>query len=71
MVTIARERAKGVGLDTIATFEDIDAESYLYPSSSFNAVTSRWGLMFLPNLTPTLQKIRVSLVPNGVLAAAV
>lgn len=71
MVTIARERAKEVGLDTIAIFEDIDAESYPYPSSSFNAVMSRWGLVFLPNLTLNLQKIRASLVPNGILSAAV
>jgi SAM-dependent methyltransferase len=71
MVAIARERAKEVGLDAVAVFEDIDAETYPYPSSSFNAVTSRWGLMFLPNLTPTLQKIRASLVPAGILSAAV
>ncbi|MDQ4015958.1 MAG: class I SAM-dependent methyltransferase [Thermoproteota archaeon] len=71
MVAIARERAKEVGLDAVAVFEDIDAENYLYPSSSFNAVISRWGLMFLPNLTSTLQKIRASLVPDGILSAAV
>jgi enediyne biosynthesis protein CalE5 len=71
MVAIARERAKEVGLDAVAVFEDIDAENYLYPSSSFNAVISKWGLMFLPNLTSTLQKIRASLVPDGILSAAV
>jgi enediyne biosynthesis protein CalE5 len=71
MVAIARERAKEFGLDTIAIFEDSDAETYLYPSSLFDAVLSRWGLMFLPNLVPTLQKIRDSLVPDGVLSAAV
>ena len=71
MVAIARERAKEVGLDAVAVFEDIDAENYLYPSSSFNAVISRWGLMFLPNLTSTLQKIRATLVPDGILSAAV
>jgi SAM-dependent methyltransferase len=71
MVAIARERAKEVGLDAVAVFEDTDAENYLYPSSSFNAVISRWGLMFLPNLTATLQKIRASLVPDGILSAAV
>ncbi len=47
MVTIARERAKEVRLDTITIFEDIDPESYPYPSSSFNAVTSRWGTYVL------------------------
>jgi SAM-dependent methyltransferase len=71
MVAIARERAKEFGLDAIAVFEDSDAETYPYPSSSFNAVTSRWGLMFLPNLVPTLQKIRASLVPDGILSTAV
>jgi enediyne biosynthesis protein CalE5 len=71
MVAIARERAKEAGLAGTAVFEDIDAETYPYPSSSFNAVTSRWGLMFLPNLTDTLQKIRASLVPDGILSAAV
>jgi SAM-dependent methyltransferase len=71
MVAIARDRTKEFGLDATAVFEDIDAETYPYPSSSFNAVISRWGLMFLPNLAPTLQKIRVSLVPDGILSAAV
>ena len=71
MVEIARERAKEAGLDTIAVFEDIDAEAYPYPDSSFDAIISRWGLMFLPNLTPTLQKIRASLVPDGIFSAAV
>lgn len=71
MVAIARERAKEFGLDAIAIFEDSDAEIYSYPSSSFDAVISRWGLMFLPNLVPTLQKIRASLVPDGILSAAV
>jgi enediyne biosynthesis protein CalE5 len=71
MVAIARDRTKEFGLDATAVFEDIDAETYPYPSSSFNAVISRWGLMFLPNLVPTLQKIRVSLVPDGILSAAV
>jgi enediyne biosynthesis protein CalE5 len=71
MVAIARERAKEFGLDAIAIFEDSDAETYPYPSSLFDAVISRWGLMFLPNLIPTLQKIRDSLVPDGVLSAAV
>ena len=71
MVAIARERAKEVGLDAVAVFEDIDAETYRYSSSLFNAVISRWGLMFLPNLVPTLQKIRASLVPDGILSAAV
>lgn len=71
MLSIATERAKELGLDSIISFEDCDAEAYAYPNSSFNAVISRWGLMFLPNLVPVLQKIRESLVPDGIFAAAV
>lgn len=71
MVAIARERAREAGLDAIVVFEDADAETYRYSSSLFNAVISRWGLMFLPNLVPTLQKIRVSLVPDGIFSTAV
>lgn len=71
MLAIAKERSKELGLERIVVFEESDAESYAYPSSSFDAVISRWGLMFLPNLIPTLQKIRESLMPKGILAAAV
>jgi SAM-dependent methyltransferase len=71
MLAIARERATELGLESMITFENSDAEMYAYPRSTFDAVLSRWGLMFLPNLVPTLHKIRMSLVSGGILAAAV
>ena len=37
----------------------------------FNAVLSRWGLMFLPNLSGALSNIHRILVSGGCLAAAV
>lgn len=71
MLAIARERARERRVDNLTHFESSDAEAYAYPASSFNAAISRLGLMFLPNLVPTMQKIRGSLVPGGIFAAAV
>lgn len=71
MLTIAAARGRQYGLKNLIRFETSDAETYSYPVSSFNAILSRWGLMFLPALVPTLQKIRESLIPDGIFAAAV
>ena len=71
MLAIAYERARERGLEDVVHFETADAETYAYPALSFNAVLSRWGLMFLPDLVPTLQGIRESLVPDGIFVAAV
>jgi ubiquinone/menaquinone biosynthesis C-methylase UbiE len=71
MITIAKSRAKSLGLDNIIEFRESDAEKLDFPRGSFNAVLSRWGLMFLPNLPVALTRIREMLVPGGRLAAAV
>jgi ubiquinone/menaquinone biosynthesis C-methylase UbiE len=71
MLAIARERAKDNGLDKIIEFKEADAESLSLPSSNFDAIISRWGLMFLPNLSNALTSIRQALVPDGRIAAAV
>lgn len=71
MIATAKSRAKSVGLDGIIEFVEIDAEHLDFPEASFNAVLSRWGLMFLPNLPAALARIRKILVPQGRLAAAV
>lgn len=70
MLAIARERAKDNGLDRIIEFREADAESFALPSN-FDAIISRWGLMFLPNLSSALTSIRQSLIPDGRIAAAV
>ena len=71
MIAIAKTRAKSLGLDSIMEFREFDAEKLDFPKSTFNAVLSRWGLMFLPNLPVALATIRQLLTPNGRLSAAV
>jgi ubiquinone/menaquinone biosynthesis C-methylase UbiE len=71
MLAIAKERAKDNGLDKIIEFREADAESFSLLSSNFDAIISRWGLMFLPNLSSALASMRQALVPNGRIAAAV
>jgi SAM-dependent methyltransferase len=71
MLAIATERAKDNGLDKIIEFREADAESFSLPFSNFDAIISRWGLMFLPSLSNALASMRQALVPNGRIAAAV
>lgn len=71
MLAIAKERGKDNGLDKIIEFREADAESFSLPSSNFDAIISRWGLMFLPNLSNALTLMRHALVPSGRIAAAV
>ena len=71
MLSIARERAKEHGLDNVIEFREGDAESVSLQKNAFNAILSRWGLMFLPNLQMSLKSMRESLVPGGRIAAAV
>jgi ubiquinone/menaquinone biosynthesis C-methylase UbiE len=71
MLSIAKQRAASLGLESIMEFKEGDAETIDLPASSFNAVLCRWGLMFLPNLSGALSSIHSTLVPDGYLAAAV
>lgn len=71
MIAIAKSRAKSLGLDYVMEFQVSDAEKLDFPDSSFNAILSRWGLMFLPSLPMALTKITQLLAPKGRLAAAV
>src|SRR5918994_1627879 len=73
MLLIAKTRAKSLGLDGVMEFRESDAEKLDLPDSTakFDAILSRWGLMFFPNLSAVLVKIREMLVTNGRLSAAV
>jgi ubiquinone/menaquinone biosynthesis C-methylase UbiE len=73
MLAIAKTRAKSLGLDGIMEFRESDGEKLDFPepTAKFDAVLSRWGLMFFPNLSAALVKIRQMLVTNGRLSAAV
>jgi SAM-dependent methyltransferase len=70
MLAFARERATAMGLTNVA-FQEMDAEVLDVPERGFDAIVCRWGLMFLPNLETTLQRVMTKLVPGGRLAAAI
>ena len=71
MLSIAKQRARENGLENIIEFQEGDAESLRLPTSQFDAIISRFGLMFLPDLLGTLRTIREALVTDGRMAAAV
>jgi len=73
MLAIAKIRAKSFGLDSIIEFRESDGEKLDLPDQTvkFDAVLSRFGLMFFPNLPSALVKIRHLLITNGRLSAAV
>jgi SAM-dependent methyltransferase len=71
MLAIARERARENGLENTIEFMEGDAESLALPASAFDAIISRFGLMFLPDLPNALKAMREALVPGGRMAAAV
>ncbi|MGH7986035.1 MAG: class I SAM-dependent methyltransferase [Candidatus Binataceae bacterium] len=70
MLAIATERAASMGLGNIE-FRQSDAESLAIGERDFDAVTCRWGLMFMPDLTGTLKGLHQRLKPQGRLATAV
>lgn len=70
MLAAARERAAQAGLSNV-TFIEGNAQVLDLPPQSFDAVVSRWGLMFFLPLVPALEGVRRVLRPGGYLAAAV
>ena len=70
MLGMARQRAATAGLSNI-TFLEGNAQALDLPPQSFDAVLSRWGLMFVLPLGPALEGFRRVLRPGGYLAAAV
>jgi len=73
MLAIAKTRAKSVGLDAMMEFKESDVEKLDLPDSTakFDAILSRWGLMFFTNLPAALVRIKDILVANGRLSTAV
>ena len=70
MLSIARERASTRGLKNME-FLDSDAESIQPTEKPFDAVTCRFGLMFMPSLDGVLQSVWNVLAPEGRFAASV
>jgi enediyne biosynthesis protein CalE5 len=70
MLAVGRERAAAAGLDNVE-FLEADAQELAFQEASFDAVLSRQGLQFLPDVAGVLARLRSFLKPGGRLAAAV
>jgi len=69
MVAVAERKAKRLGLGNV-TFRTGDVTSLPFGVSSFDAVTSRFCLMFLPEIPKAAAEITRVLKPGSYLAAA-
>jgi enediyne biosynthesis protein CalE5 len=67
MVAFARESAAARGLKNIE-FRVTDGEELDAPPGAFDAVTMRFGLMFMPNPLACLQRCHAALKPGGTIA---
>jgi ubiquinone/menaquinone biosynthesis C-methylase UbiE len=70
MLAVAAEQAWQAGLTNITT-QVLDAQHLDFPAETFDAVISRQGLMFIPNLPQVLSRMWRVLKPGGTLAATV
>jgi SAM-dependent methyltransferase len=70
MLAVGSERAAAEGLDNLQ-FLECDAEALAFEEASFDAVLSRQGLQFLPDVADVLARLHAFLKPHGRLAAAV
>jgi SAM-dependent methyltransferase len=70
MLTVARERARDLGVMNIE-FHESDGEALMIAESGFDAVLCRWGLMFMPDVERAVRAMRERLLAGGRLAVAV
>src|SRR5216684_6146815 len=64
MLVSAREHAASRGVKNIE-FKHVDGEALDVPKGSFDVVTMRWGLMFMPDAVACLTRARAALKPGG------
>lgn len=70
MLEVAKRKAHSLGLSNI-TFRTGDATALPFEASSFDTITTRFCLMFLPEIQKAVAAIARVLKPGGWLAAAV
>ncbi|MGH7261185.1 MAG: methyltransferase domain-containing protein [Nitrospiraceae bacterium] len=70
MLAVARRKAAALGLANV-TFRTGDATTLPFEANAFDAVTSRFCLMFLPEIPKATAEIARVLRPGGWVAAAV
>jgi len=64
MLLVAREKVIKKGLENIE-YHCKDAETLVFDAASFDAVTIRWGLMFMPDPLACLSAAYKALKPGG------
>lgn len=69
MLAIARDKAQAQNLGNIE-FQTVDGSGLPFDAASFDAVTCRWGLMFMPEPQEILQQIHHVLNDGGRVAVA-
>jgi len=69
MLVIARRKSRKANFDNIK-FHCADAETLDFATGSFDAVTIRWGLMFMPEPQACLAAAYKALKPNGSITLA-
>jgi len=69
MLEVARDKAKARALSNIE-FRCVDGEALNVEPGTVDAVTCRWGLMFMPDPAATLTRAHRALKPGGRMAAA-
>lgn len=69
MLAIARDKAQAQSLSNIE-FKTVDGKGMPFEATSFDAVTCRWGLMFMPEPEDILRQIHHVLKDMGRLAVA-
>ena len=70
LLAFGRERARRAGVHNLE-FGEADAETLEFSDETFDAVLSRQGLQFLPDVAGTLRRLNSALKTGGRLAAAV
>ncbi len=70
MLAVAAGQARQAGLTSVTT-QVLDAQHLDFPAETFDAVISRQGLMFIPNLPQVLSRMWQVLKAGGILAATV
>jgi SAM-dependent methyltransferase len=70
LLAFGRERANRQGLANVEFLES-DAETLEFPAGTFDAILSRQGLQFLPDVAGTLGRMHSALKRDGRFAAAV
>jgi ubiquinone/menaquinone biosynthesis C-methylase UbiE len=69
MLNVARRAASSAGLTNIA-FREVDGEAIVVDEGAFDAVTIRFGLMFMPDAVACLRRCRAALRRSGRIAVA-